>query len=68
MAASEKVSTVGIRKQVTLPKAIRERVNITEKMWAYIQASDKDDQLIISLQPPVKGLYSKMMISPKGQL
>ncbi|MFW9997109.1 MAG: AbrB/MazE/SpoVT family DNA-binding domain-containing protein [Candidatus Odinarchaeota archaeon] len=68
MAVSEKVSTVGIRNQVTLPKAIREGVNISKKTRAYIQAGEKEDQLVISLQPPVKGVYSKIKISPKGQL
>ncbi|MFW9996149.1 MAG: AbrB/MazE/SpoVT family DNA-binding domain-containing protein [Candidatus Odinarchaeota archaeon] len=68
MTVSEKVSTMGIRHQVTLPKAIREGVNISEKTRAYIQASEKEDQLVISLQPPAEGVYSKIKISGKGQL
>ncbi|MFW9995312.1 MAG: AbrB/MazE/SpoVT family DNA-binding domain-containing protein [Candidatus Odinarchaeota archaeon] len=68
MTASEKVSTVGIRNQVTLPKTIREGMNIREKTRAYIQGSEKGDHLVISLQPPVEGVYSKIKISEKGQL
>ncbi|MFW9998159.1 MAG: hypothetical protein ACFFD4_39320, partial [Candidatus Odinarchaeota archaeon] len=65
MTASEKVSTVGIRNQVTLPKTIREGMNIKEKTRAYIQGSEKGDYLVISLQPPVEGVYSKIKISEK---
>ncbi|MFW9997768.1 MAG: AbrB/MazE/SpoVT family DNA-binding domain-containing protein [Candidatus Odinarchaeota archaeon] len=68
MTVSEKVSTVGIRNQVTLPKVIREGMNIKEKTRAYIQAVDKEDCLVISLQPPAGGVYSKIKISEKGQL
>ncbi|MFW9996573.1 MAG: AbrB/MazE/SpoVT family DNA-binding domain-containing protein [Candidatus Odinarchaeota archaeon] len=68
MAVSEKVSTVGIRNQVTLPKAIREGMNIKEKTRAYIQASEREVQLIISLKRPTEGVYSRIKISPKGQL
>ncbi|MFW9997472.1 MAG: hypothetical protein ACFFD4_35860 [Candidatus Odinarchaeota archaeon] len=68
MTTSEKVSTVGIRNQITLPKMIREGVNIREKTPVYIQAVDNVDYLVISLQPPVGGVYSKIKISEKGQL
>jgi len=68
MAVSEKVSTVGIRNQVTLPKVIREGLNISEKTGAYMQGSEKSDQMIISLKQPAEGVYSKIKISEKGQL
>jgi AbrB family looped-hinge helix DNA binding protein len=63
----EKVSTVGVRNQVTLPKVIRKKAKIKEKMVAYIQAKDKDNFLVITLDPP-KGVYNKIKISEKGQL
>ncbi|MFW9991271.1 MAG: AbrB/MazE/SpoVT family DNA-binding domain-containing protein [Candidatus Odinarchaeota archaeon] len=65
---TEKVSTVGIRHQVTLPKAIRKGMKIKEKTPAYIQAVDKEDYLVISLQRPSEGVYIKIRISEKGQL
>ncbi|MFW9992926.1 MAG: hypothetical protein ACFFD4_12865 [Candidatus Odinarchaeota archaeon] len=34
---TEKVSTVGVRNQVTLPKLVRERLNITGKTAVFIQ-------------------------------
>jgi AbrB family looped-hinge helix DNA binding protein len=69
MVAVEKVSTVGIRNQVTLPKPVRLKVNISEKSSAYIQAAAKNGEyLVITLQPPESGVYNKIKISEKGQL
>ncbi|MFW9991578.1 MAG: AbrB/MazE/SpoVT family DNA-binding domain-containing protein [Candidatus Odinarchaeota archaeon] len=69
MVTVEKVSTVGIRNQVTLPKPVREELNIGEKSLAYIQAAVKEGKyLIITLQPPEAGVYNKIKISEKGQL
>jgi AbrB family looped-hinge helix DNA binding protein len=64
----EKVSTVGIRNQVTLPKQVRERVKVGEKTTAYIQAWEKEEFLVITLEPPNNGVYNKIKISEKGQL
>ncbi|MFW9994299.1 MAG: AbrB/MazE/SpoVT family DNA-binding domain-containing protein [Candidatus Odinarchaeota archaeon] len=63
----EKVSTVGIRNQVTLPKHIREKAKIGEKIAAYIQV--REDMLVITLDPPDEGIvYNRIKISEKGQL
>ncbi|MFW9996442.1 MAG: AbrB/MazE/SpoVT family DNA-binding domain-containing protein [Candidatus Odinarchaeota archaeon] len=67
-ASSERVSTVGMRYQVTLPKVIRENAKIKEKMVAYIHARDKEDSLVITLNPPGEGVYNRIKISEKGQL
>ena len=67
-APKEKVSTVGIRNQVTLPKQVRERVKTGTKRLAYIQAREKEDSLFITLEPPTAGTYNKIKISEKGQL
>ena len=64
----EKVSTVGIRKQITLPRAIREKLFTGGKTIAYIQARDKEGFLAITLQPPATGTYNKISISSKGQM
>ncbi|MHA1449668.1 MAG: AbrB/MazE/SpoVT family DNA-binding domain-containing protein [Candidatus Hodarchaeales archaeon] len=66
--AIEKVSTVGIRNQVTLPKSVREGIKINKKTQAYIQAIEKEDILVISLDPPSGGIFNKIKISEKGQL
>jgi AbrB family looped-hinge helix DNA binding protein len=65
---NEKVSTVGVRNQVTLPKTVRERVDIANKATAFILAADKEDFLIITFQSPSSGVYNKIKISEKGQL
>jgi len=64
---NEKVSTVGVRNQVTLPKVIRKKAKIREKMIAYIQAREDENNLVITLDPPA-GIYNKIKISEKGQL
>ena len=63
----EKVSTVGIRNQVTLPKLIREQAKIGNKVQAYIRANEAEKCLIITIEPPT-GTYNKIKISEKGQL
>ncbi|MFW9996155.1 MAG: AbrB/MazE/SpoVT family DNA-binding domain-containing protein [Candidatus Odinarchaeota archaeon] len=64
----ERVSTVGVRNQVTLPKVIRKKAKIREKAVACIQARDKDGSLAITLNPPEQGVYNRIKISGKGQL
>ncbi|MFW9993446.1 MAG: AbrB/MazE/SpoVT family DNA-binding domain-containing protein [Candidatus Odinarchaeota archaeon] len=65
---NERVSAVGVRNQVTLPKVIRRKAKIKEKMVAYIHARDKEDSLVITLNPPDEGVYNRIKISEKGQL
>ncbi|MHA1167008.1 MAG: hypothetical protein ACTSP4_10460 [Candidatus Hodarchaeales archaeon] len=66
--AKEKVSTVGIRNQVTLPKIIREKMRITQKTTAYIRSTEKGNFLLITLEPPTGTTFNKIKISEKGQL
>jgi AbrB family looped-hinge helix DNA binding protein len=46
---------------------IREKTRMKEKTVAYVQAREKEDQLVISGYPP-EGTYNKIKISEKGQL
>ncbi len=64
----EKVSTVGIRNQVTMPKVIRESLKITTKITAYIRAVDKEKKMVITVKEPESGVYNRIKISEKGQL
>ena len=64
----EKVSTVGISNQVTLPKLIRIISGISSKTPAFIRANDQTNGLIITIEPPTEGTYNKIKISEKGQL
>ncbi|MHA2297127.1 MAG: AbrB/MazE/SpoVT family DNA-binding domain-containing protein [Candidatus Hodarchaeales archaeon] len=68
MSVIEEISTVGIRNQVTLPKQVREKVKIGEKIAAYIQAVEKREFLVITMDPPSNGVYNRIKISEKGQL
>ncbi|MHA1449288.1 MAG: AbrB/MazE/SpoVT family DNA-binding domain-containing protein [Candidatus Hodarchaeales archaeon] len=63
---TEKVSTVGIRNQVTLPKAIRESLQISEKTVAFISVCD--DGLRLTTVKPEEGVFNRIKISEKGQL
>ena len=65
---AEKVSTVGIRNQVTMPKVIRESLKITTKITVFIKAVDKEKKLVITVKEPESGVYNKIKISEKGQL
>ncbi|MFW9996641.1 MAG: AbrB/MazE/SpoVT family DNA-binding domain-containing protein [Candidatus Odinarchaeota archaeon] len=64
----EKVSTIGIRNQITLPKDIRDAVKITAKTEVYIKNQEDQESLIISLEKPTEGVYNSVKISEKGQL
>ncbi|MFW9992924.1 MAG: hypothetical protein ACFFD4_12855 [Candidatus Odinarchaeota archaeon] len=64
----EKVSTVGVRNQITLPKLVREKLNITVKTAVFIQSDDKADSLVMTLEPPQNGVFNRITISGKGQL
>ncbi|MFW9994863.1 MAG: AbrB/MazE/SpoVT family DNA-binding domain-containing protein [Candidatus Odinarchaeota archaeon] len=68
MTTNERVATVGLRNQVTLPKEIRKNVRIVPKQTAFISSLDKDDCLVISLEPPDNGVFNRIKISEKGQL
>ena len=63
---TEKVSTVGIRNQVTLPKPIRESLQISEKAEAYICVAE--DGLKLTTAQPEEGIFNRIKISEKGQL
>ncbi|MFW9994843.1 MAG: AbrB/MazE/SpoVT family DNA-binding domain-containing protein [Candidatus Odinarchaeota archaeon] len=64
----ERVSTVGIRNQVTLPKGVRDKLKIVTRTPAFIRAGGIDNRLIISLNPPEGSIFNRIKISEKGQL
>lgn len=66
MKSTLKFATVGIRNQVTLPKEIRDKAGISEKIIAYIMPDN--GKLIISVnEPESKNGHSRIKISAKGQ-
>ncbi|MFW9997178.1 MAG: hypothetical protein ACFFD4_34360 [Candidatus Odinarchaeota archaeon] len=65
---SSRVSKVGARNQVTLPKSIRNGLNLVEGLNAYIGADEKGNYLIISLQDSPDEAFDEIRISNKGQL
>ncbi|MFW9991206.1 MAG: hypothetical protein ACFFD4_04025 [Candidatus Odinarchaeota archaeon] len=64
----ERVSTVGVRNQVTLPKDVRNKAHIAGRSTAFIRADAESDSLIITPKPPDTGIYNRIKISEKGQL
>ncbi|MFW9993913.1 MAG: hypothetical protein ACFFD4_17850 [Candidatus Odinarchaeota archaeon] len=68
MAVSEKVSPVGIRSQVTLPKAIRKGMKSNDKTRAGIQGDKTGNYLVITLQLPAGGMCSRVLTSEREQL
>lgn len=60
----QKVSTVGIRNQVTLPKDIRKQLQQKDKFSAFISVDKK--MLRITLSKP-EGLHNSIAVSDKGQ-
>ncbi|MHA2331375.1 MAG: hypothetical protein ACXAEU_05050 [Candidatus Hodarchaeales archaeon] len=61
------VSTVGPRNEITLPRIIIKRANLSNKRPIYLFPVDENDTLGISPRPPVKRPYRKIWLSRKGQ-
>ena len=54
----EKVSTVGIRNQVTMPRDIRQALGLKGKMKAAIRAVKGGKKMVITGEIPAEGVYS----------